>query len=342
MNTILATKLYGKEKLATENIENFSCLHDEVEIKIEYCGVCPWDVRAYYGLGNIDNFPIFIGHEFSGIVTRIGENVKEIMIGNHVVADPIYMCGSCNACRTGFENRCVNKSNGMKGGGFSNKVVVKESQVYKISNSLDLLSASFAEPIACVLRSISKANLKIGDFATVIGVGPIGQLHIKILKKMGMKIIAVDLNNERLEKAKESGANITINPKEIDEILPLLKKVTNNRFSKAVFVCVGNKNAIENTMQYIGKASNIILFGAIFPLQSIAFDPNKIHYSEPTITGTSNYNRQQFQQAVDILNSDEIEVKSLVSDIFSLEGGVEKAIIKASKQEGMKVVVKTS
>ena len=134
---------------------------DDVLVKVTYTGICPWDVRAFTGKSSVA-FPRVLGHESSGYVAALGENVKNLEIGQPVVPDFIVKCGVCPACRRGRANRCQRPTYQQYGGGYGDYVRLPQKNIHPIRPDTNMKAAAFMEPLACVLRGQDMFHLYPG------------------------------------------------------------------------------------------------------------------------------------------------------------------------------------
>jgi L-iditol 2-dehydrogenase len=207
---------------------------NEVLVRVAYAGICPWDLRAYLGKKKV-SLPRVLGHEISGTVVEKGELVKDLEIGDKVVGDFGVKCGYCVNCRQGRGNKCSNLE--FLPGGFADYAKFPRTNIYPIKKGTSMKAAACTEPLATVFRGQRLLNLKPGEVEAVIGVGPIGQMHLQVARQFGARTIAVDLIQERLDLAKELGAEMTINSSETS-MVDAIMEATGGRGADAITVTV--------------------------------------------------------------------------------------------------------
>jgi len=311
---------------------------NDVLIKVGKAGICPWDLRAYSGLSSSVAFPRVLGHEMAGVVEAVGKNVKFIQPGQRVVPDMGVKCGVCKACRSGRENRCQNPHFQQYGGGFADYVRVPEKNVHIITQkSTSLKAAAFSEPLACVVRGQNMLHLYPGEFELVAGLGPIGLMHLQVAKAFGARVIASDPVPERLEKAKELGADWIVNPKETD-VAALIKDVTSGWGADAAAVTVGSARLVEEVVPMLAPGGRLNIFAGIYPKDQLHIDPNLIHYGEYVITGSADSTPADFHVALNMIESGQVNTETLISHLLPLEElGKGFEIVKSLK--GLKVML---
>lgn len=311
---------------------------NDVLIKVSKAGICPWDLRAFSGLSSSVAFPRVLGHEMAGIVEAVGKNVKFIQPGQRVVPDMGVKCGVCKACRSGRENRCLNPHFQQYGGGFADYVHVPEKNVHIIQNkSTSLKAAAFTEPLACVVRGQNMLHLYPGEVELVAGLGPIGLMHLQVAKAFGARVIASDLVPERLEKAKELGADWVVNPKESD-VAEFVKEVTAGWGADAAVVTVGSARLVEQVLPMLAPGGRLNIFAGIYPKDQLHIDPNLIHYGEYILTGSADSTPADFHNALNMIESGQVNTETLISHLLPLEElGKGFEIVKSLK--GLKVML---
>ncbi len=311
---------------------------NEVLIEVAYVGICPWDVRAFSGLSSSVAFPRILGHEMAGIVRAVGKNVKIIKPGMRVVPDMGIKCGVCKACRSGRENRCQNPMFRQYGGGFADYVRVPEKNVHIIKNpKTKLQAAAFTEPLACVVRGQDILNLYPGEIQLVAGLGPIGLMHLQVAKAFGCRVIASDPIPERLVKAKELGADWTVNPNETD-VAEYVKEVSGGWGVDAAVVTVGSARLVEQIIPMLAPGGRLNIFAGIYPKDQLHIDPNLIHYGEFVITGSADSTPINMDKALELIETGIVKTETLISHMLPLEE-LGKGFEIVNKRQGLKIML---
>lgn len=345
-----ALRWHGLKDLRLENIEEPVAQKGKVKIKVEWCGICGSDLHEYTA-GPIfipaeaphpitgEQAPIVMGHEFSGQVVEVGEGVTRIKVGDRVVVEPIYSCGTCEACKQGKYNLCSTMGfYGLAGGGggFSEYAAVEEYMVHKIPDSISYEQGALVEPSAVALHAVRQSKLKVGDTAVVFGAGPIGLLVIEALKASGAaEIYAVELSPERKQKAAELGA-IVIDPIEYDAVAEIHSR-TNGGVDSA-FEVTGVPPVLTQAINAT-KIGGEIMIVSIFEREA-PIKPNHIVMKERTMKGIIGY-RDVFPAVISLMEkgyfpADKLVTKRIVLDEV-MEHGFE-ALLKEKNQ--VKILVK--
>lgn len=310
---------------------------NQVLVKVAYTGICPWDVRAFSGKSSSVLFPRVLGHETSGYVAEVGQNVKHLAVGQPVVADFIVKCGVCPACRRGLPNRCQRPTYQQYGGGYADYVCLPQQNVYPLREGTDMKAAAFMEPLACVARGQEMLHLQPGEVELVVGLGPIGLMHMQVARLYGARVIAADLIPARLEKAKTLGADWTINSQEND-LGAFVKEVTDGWGADAAVVAVGSARLVEQTLPMLAPGGRLNIFAGIYPRDELRIDPNLIHYGEYILTGSSDSAPVNMQHALDYIQNGQVDTASLVSHLLPLEE-LGRGLEMVKNAEGLKIMM---
>jgi len=311
---------------------------NDVLIRVSYAGICPWDVRAFSGLSSSVAFPRILGHELAGVVAAVGKDVKRVQVGQAVVPDMIVKCGVCKACRTGRENRCQNPTFMQYGGGFSDYVRVPEKNIHFIKNpATSLRAAAFMEPLACVVRGQNMLHLYPGEVELVAGLGPIGLMHLQVARAFGARVIASDPVPERLEKARQMGAEWVVNP-ETTDLAEFIKDETDGWGVDAAVVTVGSARLVEQVVPLLAPGGRLNIFAGIYPKDQIHLDPNIIHYGEFVITGSADSTPANMHAALNMIESGQVNTEALISHLLPLEE-LAKGFEIVKNRQGLKVMM---
>lgn len=335
-----AAVYHGRHDLRVENVPVIETKDDEVLINVKFCGVCGTDIHIYDGDGGSAKVtpPLIPGHEFSGVITAVGKKVTSLKVGDRVSADPNDMCGECYFCKNGKQHFCKNHIGigTTISGAFAEYIVMREKQVYKISDKLSFEEAAMAEPLSCCLHGIDLCNIETGDTVLVIGGGPIGLIMLQLARNAGAsKVILSEPVSEKRELALNLGADMVINPIE-QNVHEELSKYCEN--VDKIIECVGNVKTIADAIKYAGKGTTIMLFGLVSPNESLPVKPDDIFKKELKIT-SSFINPYTFERALQVLESGRIDVKSVISRYVDLDD-ITKVFTDSEYRRSGKVMVR--
>lgn len=320
-NNMKAGVFYGKERLKIEDLKIPHPNDDEIVIKVMACGICGTDIHIFDGDEGAAATPkgTVLGHEFSGIVTEIGKNVKNVNVGDRVCVDPNKLCGSCYWCRNAIGHFCEN----MVGigttvnGGFAQYCKIPKSQAYKFSDSLSFSEAAMTEPVACCLHGIDLCDIKTDDTVLIIGGGMIGMIMIQLARVSGAaKIIVIETQEDKHSILAGLGADLVINPIN-EDVSKILSENDIERVSK-VIECVGKTATMEQAIKLAGKKATVMLFGLTAPNDEIRIKPFEVFKKELTIKA-SYINPYTQKRALEMIESGRIDVSSMIYEKIPLE-----------------------
>lgn len=315
---------------------------NEVLVKVRAVGICTWEQRFYHGKEQA--YPFVGGHEISGVVVKVGhEVVQGLRPGDKVAVASLTRCGECYYCRRGMDHMCIGANVKAKTGekwgpgGFSEYMVAKGYEVYKLHPDVKFTSATISEPLACVIHSVNKSHIRLGDLVVVIGAGIMGLLHLKVAMLRGARVVVSEPDPERRERARENGAAWVVDPAR-EDLGEIVKQMTEGRGANVVFFTAGGAPAIHQGLKLLEKGGALIIYGSVHPAQPIELNPNDIHYDEYIITGSIRHDRESFREATEMISRGLIGVDDLVSETVPFER-IENAFQRAGLLDTYRVVL---
>lgn len=326
-----AVRWHGVKDIRVEDIPEPQITQpDSVKIKVQWCGICGTDLHEYLA-GPIfipgdephpltgEKAPVVMGHEFSGEVVDIGDQVTRCKVGDRVAVEPILSCGKCEACREGLYNVCESLGfHGLAGGGggFSELTVVKEKMVWPIPDKMTYEQGALVEPAAVAVHAVRKSKLKAGDTAAIFGCGPIGLLTIQAAKAAGASlVIAVELSPERQELAKKVGADVVLNPK-TQQVPEEIRKLTEGNGVDVSFEVAGVEAVLRQCLESTRFDGQIVIVSVWEKDASIA--PNALVLKEREVIGILAY-RNIYPAVIKLISSGQIRAEELITKKISLD-----------------------
>lgn len=318
---------------------------DEVLIEVKAVGICGSDVHGMDGSTGRRVPPIIMGHEASGVIREVGNNVFGWSVGDRVTFDStIYKLDDWYT-RKGLYNLSddrvvlgVSCEDYRRHGAFAEYVAVPQHILYRIPEKVNFVQAAMVEPVAVALHALNLGSPKVNDSVLVVGAGMIGLFVIQLLKVAGCgKIIAVDLDENKLKLAAGLGADYCFNsklPSLHDEIL----KLTHGRGVDQAFEAVGISDTVQLTIANVRKGGNVTLLGNLspkveFPLQSVVTRQIKVQGS-CAICG-------EYPAVLDLMAAGKINVEALISAEAPLSEGADWFDRLYRKEKGLvKVILK--
>lgn len=289
----------------------------EVLIKIVSSSICGSDLHIFKGKHPSAPLPVTIGHEFSGDVIAVGDQVKNVKIGDRVTVEPCLVCGECMACRTGNYGYCENISFTYRNGdgAMAHYITVQEPYVYKLPDSMSYEEGALIEPLSVATHAVRRADVKLGEKVIIIGSGAIGILIAALSKKSGAsEVVVVDHNDGRLHTAQEMGATRTINSKN-EDIYQIVNELTDGYGMDKSFECVGVEATFIQAMMSIKKNGLATIIG-IFENPNITIPATRFITHEIKIQGSQGY-CWDFPVALSV--ADSIPLKKLITHKFQLD-----------------------
>ena len=237
---------------------------DQILVKIAYCGLCGSDIPRIFHHG-AHFYPITLGHEFSGTVIETGNDVTEFDVGDLISCVPLLPCFKCDECQKHYYSLCKNYTfvGSRIAGGFAEYIVLNKKNAFKLPKGVSPLEGAFFEPMTVGMHALLLAGGCQNKHVVIVGGGTIGLLAMLCAKAMGASSIAVlDINDERLNLAKQLGADVIYNSKNLssDEIYQAL---SSNRFDQIVLETAGSPITVRLAIEIAGPRSKVGLVGTL-------------------------------------------------------------------------------
>ena len=289
----------------------------DVLVKVKRVGICGSDMHIYHGTNPLATLPRVVGHEVAGEVVEIGQGVTGIKVGDHVVVEPISYCGECYACRKGRQNVCEKLSvfGVHEDGGMREWFVLPEKQLHVVDSALAWEEIVLAEPYTIGTQAVWRGEVEEGETVLIQGAGPIGICILKMAKLQGASVMITDLSDERLEFAKESGADIIVHAGK-EDVQKRVEEWTNGEGANVVIDAVCLPMTFELSFDVVSTAGRIVVLGFDERPSSVSQLP--ITKKEISVKG-SRLQTDQFPKVVKLLNEGKLRHEGLVTHIFSLD-----------------------
>jgi 2-desacetyl-2-hydroxyethyl bacteriochlorophyllide A dehydrogenase len=282
----------------------------EVLLKIKKIGVCGTDIHAFGGTQPYFEYPRILGHELAA--EYIEGNAEGFKPGDKVTFIPYFHCGECVACRNGLTNCCANiKVFGVHiDGGMAEYVTVPEQYLLH-GDGLDYDQLALIEPLAIAAHGVRRAAVNSKDTVLVMGAGPIGVGLIQFAKIAGAKVIALDINEYRLNFCKTAlNADATINPAN-EDVTARLMEITNGDMPTVVIDATGNRNVMNSAFNYIAHGGRFVLVG--LQKGELSFSHPDFHKRESTLMSSRNATKDDFLYVMECLKNGKIDPKKYIT-----------------------------
>jgi len=312
-------------KLVYKDVDKPDISDNEVLIEVKACGICGSDVHGMDGSSGRRHPPLIMGHEASGVIVKTGSKVSEFANGDRVTFDSTIYCTTCFYCRQGLINLCDNRRvlgvsppEYRQHGAFAGYVAVPEHVLYLLPDNLSFVQAAMVEPVSIAFHAVALTPISLNDSAVVIGSGMVGLFVIQALRAAGCgTIIAVDLEQNKLDLALQLGADHTLLAQEVD-VAAEVQKLTGGRGAQIAIEVVGNTAAFNTAVASLRKGGALTIVGNLaatveFPLQEVVT-------RQISVTGSCS-SCGEYPACLDMIARGQINVDALVSEVAPLADG---------------------
>jgi L-iditol 2-dehydrogenase len=298
---------------------------DQVLVQVQACGICGSDIHGMDGSTGRRIPPLIMGHEAAGIITEVGNGVAGWRPGDRITFDSTVYCGTCYFCRRGLINLCDNRrvlgvscQEYRQHGAFAEYVAIPQHILYRLPQTTSFERAAMVEAVSIAFHAARRTPLTLNDTAVVVGAGMIGLLVVQSLRAAGCgQIIAVDLDDRRLDLARKLGADATLNSSRA-EVIPQVLGQTDGRGADVAFEVVGISATLNLAIQSVRKGGSLTLVGNLatstdFPLQAVVT-------RELTLYGSCS-SQGEYPACLDMIARGAIDVDALISAVAPLREG---------------------
>lgn len=295
----------------------------DILVRVRACGICGSDVHGFDGSSGRRIPPLIMGHEASGVIAEVGEEVTRWKKDDRVTFDSTVSCGDCDFCREGHINLCDNRKvlgvscgDYRQHGAFAEYVVVPQHIVYELPGELSFEAAAMIEAVSVAVHAVNRTPLELGDSAVVVGSGMIGLLVVQALRNAGCgKVIAVDLEDKKLAMAEELGADFSFNPKNVDAAAEV-RKLTEGKGAHVAIEVVGATPTVQLAIESVRKGGAVTMVGNLAP--EVQLPLQSVVTRELSLYGTCASNGE-YKACIDLMSRGAIQVDPLITAYSSLD-----------------------
>lgn len=298
---------------------------EDLLVQVKACAICGSDVHGMDGSTGRRIPPIIMGHEAAGVVAAVGASVQGFAVGDRITLDSTIYCGRCHFCRQGLINLCedrrvlgVSCQDYRQNGAFAEYVAVPARIAYHLPEGLSFREAAMVEPVSIAVHAATLPPLRLGACAVVVGVGMIGLLIVQVLRNAGCgKIIAVDLDQGKLDLARRFGATHCFSAEQAD-LGPSVRALTSGLGADVVFDAVGISPTVQTAVELVRKGGSVVLVGNLapqvdLPLQSVVT-------RQVALFGSCASNGE-YPICLDLIQQGRVDVRPLISAVAPLADG---------------------
>lgn len=332
---------YNNQDVRLEEMPTPQIGPGEILVRVLASGICGSDVMEWYRL---DRAPLVLGHEIAGEIVKVGDGVELYKEGERVSAAHHVPCNTCHYCLSGHHTVCdtLRRTN-FDPGGFAEYIrlpaINVDRGVFLLPDEVSYEEATFIEPLACILRGQRLARMSLGNSVLVIGSGIAGLLHVQLACTLGAgRVIAIDINEYRLEAAQRFGADAAIHAEE--DLPARLRQVNNGRLADRVIVCTGAISAITQALQSVERGGTVLLFAPTDPGVAIPISINELFWrNDITLTTSYGGSPADYMAALELIRVHHICPGEMITHRLSLaETGLGFQLV-ASAQNSIKVII---
>lgn len=344
---MLVAKLFGANDVRIVEREIPSISDGEILLKTSTVAICGTDLRmimnGYEGVDE-DN-PLTLGHEFSGIINKVGKNVKFYKPGMRVAIQPNAGCGVCDKCVSGNTHLCANyQAFGINiDGGFAEYIrvpskFIEQGNIMVLNDTISMNVAALLEPMSCVFNGQEQLTINTNDTVLVIGAGPIGIMHALLAKANGAaKVLIHDFSKERLKKC------IRIDP----SIIPLsgenlreeVMGITGDKGLDVCIVACSSPVAQASSLELMATNGRILFFGGLpAGKDKVSIPTNLIHYKQLKLCGSTRASVMHYRQVAKMVETGNIDLAQIISKRYELKDFL-KAIDYVKSANGLKTII---
>ncbi len=320
-----AAVLHGREDVRIEQVEIPRLDAGEVLLRTQVALTCGTDAkvfrRGYHAKMIVP--PAVFGHEMAGVVEEVGPGTQSVEPGAAVVAANSAPCGVCHYCRHDMPSLCDDLLfwNGAYAEFVRIPARIVERNLLPLTDGITFHDAAMVEPLACVVRGVEESWIGRGQSIAVIGAGPIGLMFVALARMRGAHVVAAGRNPERLEKARDMGAeSVVFVPEGGDLVAALRERSPDGRGPDVVVEAVGTPETCEAAVRAVRKGGVVNLFGGCPADTRIGIDSQLLHYQELTIKSTFHHTPESVRKSFRLLADGHIDLGGLISGEAPLEG----------------------
>jgi len=313
-----AYQIQEKKNIRKISIKEPHLNNEEILLKIKYLGLCGSDLKTFNGENPLVKYPIIPGHEISGEIIDIGSNVpNRFSVGDFATVIPYDGCGECIACKKGRPNCCrFNKTLGIaQPGAAVERLSIHYSKAIKIER-ITYRDVVFIEPFSIGYHAVKRGGIKRKQKVIVIGCGLIGIGSIFFAATKGAEVIAVDIDDEKLDLAKNYGAKyiVNINKGNIEE---KIQDITKNEGADVVIEAVGDPSTQKQCIELVCFSGTVVYIG--YSNKEMILMAKDITYKEIDLKGSRNATIEDMKNVIHLLESNKIDFSPLITKIFAMK-----------------------
>jgi L-iditol 2-dehydrogenase len=288
----------------------------QVLIQIKRLGVCGSDIHVFHGMHPYTSYPVVQGHEVSGVIAKVGNQVEGLSAGDKVTFTPQVTCGECYPCTHGMYHICETlKVMGFQTDGAAQEFFpVDADKVLKIPNDVSLDQAAMVEPVSVAVHALSRGGDVRGKKVLVLGAGTIGNLVAQVAKASGAEgVMITDISDYKLDKATECGIDFSVNPQKQDLAQAILRDLSPSR-ADLILECVGVQDTITQAIDNARKGTSIVVVGVFGKKPEVNL--GLVQDRELCLVGTLMYQKCDYERAIELVAGGQLCLDEMITHHF--------------------------
>ncbi len=328
---------YSNEDIRIEDRPIPRISDEEILVQMKASGICGTDVMQWY---RITKGPRILGHEMAGEIADVGRGVKSFKKGDRVFISHHVPCFRCHYCVQGNHTACESLHAGnYDPGGFSEFIRVPQENVrygtFILPEEVTFEDATMIEPLGCVIAGQERLGLKKGQSVLIIGSGVSGILHVQLAKMKGGKVIALDINENKLKKALEFGADYVMDASKYS--VYELKNINDGRLADVVIICASAQQAVDSAISAADRKGKILFFAV--PETEIVIPSLRFWRDEITLLSSYGAAPDDLKAAIELIEGQKINVREMITHRVALSDIKQGFQLASEAKTSLKVVV---
>jgi threonine dehydrogenase-like Zn-dependent dehydrogenase len=298
-------------------------------------GFCGGDMNGFKGLFPLQEYPNILGHEVGAVIEELGEDVpSHLRIGSKVTLYPYLACGTCVACRKGRPNACkTNKTMGVRRPGAMTRFVCAPWQDLFVSDQLSVRELALAEPLTVGFHAVARGRVDSQDIVAVLGCGIVGLGAVAAAVNRHATVIAIDLDDTKLEIARKIGVTNTINPSK-EDLHQRLQEITNGDGPDVIIEAVGSPSTYRSAVEEVAFLGRVVCIG--YAKAPVEFNTSLFVQKEIEILGSRNcVGKSDFPEVLSYLEAKKFPVDDVISKVISIDEAPETLKSWAENPQGI-------
>lgn len=339
-----AAVLYGVKDIRLEERPNPIPSDEQIVLRVEACGICGTDVKLYTRGNPRVAGPMIPGHEVCGVVEHVPRSVQGLKPGDRVLVAPAIGCGLCRECQTGATNMCSHlETLGLDfDGGFAEYLAVPlraRANIVPVPAGIPAEQVPVAEPLACCINGQQQVGIRPGESVAVIGMGPIGSLHVALARLQGAtQVIAMDIARDRLAQAEAFGATHTVCSSEVDPV-QAVRELTGGEGADVAIVAAPVAPVQAQALEMCRRRGRVLFFAGLPAGTTVQLDTNLIHYGQIEVKGSHASTAAQNALALRLIAAGAVPVGRLVTGVLTLDR-IHEAFERATQGRDLKIIIR--